>query len=64
MGAMTAPEVAEQAYRAMQGGRTMMVHGLKNKLAAFSVRLSPRAMIRAIAAGLNRTAATQPALKA
>jgi short-subunit dehydrogenase len=64
MGAMTAPEVAEQAYGAMQQGRTMMVHGLKNKLAAFSVRFSPRALIRSIAAGLNKTAATQPALKA
>ena len=54
MGAMTAAEVAADGYRAMMAGRPMVVHGLKNKLSAWSVRLSPRALVTAIAASLNK----------
>lgn len=54
LGAMTATEVATDGYRAMMAGRPMAVHGLKNKFSAWSVRLSPRALVTAIAASLNK----------
>src|SRR5437762_6744489 len=54
MGAASPAEVARQAYRAMNAGRTLVVHGAKNKLAAFGVRFSPRPMVRAAAASLNK----------
>lgn len=54
MGAMTATEVATEGYRAMMAGRPMVVHGLKNRLSAWSVRLSPRALVTALAASLNK----------
>jgi short-subunit dehydrogenase len=53
MGAASAPQVALAAYRAMLAGKPMIVHGLKNKLVVQSLRVSPRAVIRAIAAALN-----------
>lgn len=53
MGAASAPQVALEAYRAMMAGKPMIVHGLKNKLAVQSLRVSPRAVIRAVAAALN-----------
>lgn len=54
MGAMTATEVVTEGYRAMMAGRPMVVHGLKNRLSAWSVRLSPRALVTALAASLNK----------
>src|SRR5262252_5998599 len=54
MGAMAAADVAAHAYRAMQSGKPMAVHGLKNKVLAGSVRLSPRAVVRGISASLNK----------
>ncbi|HEX4384486.1 MAG TPA: SDR family oxidoreductase [Myxococcales bacterium] len=53
MGAASAPQVASEAYRAMLAGKPMIVHGLKNKLVVQSLRVSPRAVIRAVAAALN-----------
>lgn len=55
MGAMTAKEVASEGYRAMLAGKTMAVHGFKNKLSALSVAITPRALVTSIAASLNRT---------
>jgi short-subunit dehydrogenase len=55
MGAASAEEVARQGYRAMLAGKPMLVHGAKNKIAAFSVRFSPRGILRAVAASLNRS---------
>ena len=55
MGAMPAAVVARQAYRAMHAGRPMIVHGALNVFAALSVRFTPRALIRRIAATLNKT---------
>src|SRR5665213_3080277 len=51
MGAASAEQVARAGYRAMLAGKAIAVHGLKNKLAAQSIRVSPRAAVRAIAAG-------------
>ena len=46
--------VARHAYRAMQRGRPVAVHGLLNKLGAFSTRFAPRRLTAAISARLTR----------
>jgi short-subunit dehydrogenase len=46
--------VARHAYRAMMAGKVVAIPGLMNKLIAQSTRVSPRAWLRTIAAGLNR----------
>lgn len=56
-GAATAQSVAREAYRGMQRGRPMIVHGLRNRILAQSTRISPRGLLRAIAAYLNRSSA-------
>lgn len=60
MGVASAPVVARQGYRAMMAGRPMVVHGLKNRLAVQLLRVSPRATVRALVAGLNRTPPAPP----
>ncbi len=47
-------------YRAMMNGKAMVVHGLKNKLTVQSLRISPRALARAVAASLNPRPAANP----
>ena len=42
----TSAEVAEFGYRALQKGEVVAVHGLANKLTAFSTRLVPRGLLR------------------
>jgi short-subunit dehydrogenase len=54
MGAMSSMEVAREGYQAMLEGKPLVVHGLKNRIMAASVRFSPRGIVRAIAAALNR----------
>jgi uncharacterized protein len=53
LGAAPAAAVAREGYRAMMKGKPIIVHGLRNKLTVQSLRLSPRALSRAIAASLN-----------
>jgi short-subunit dehydrogenase len=53
LGAASPATVARQGYRAMMKGKPMVVHGLRNKLTVQSLRVSPRALVRAIAASLN-----------
>jgi short-subunit dehydrogenase len=62
MGAMGAQPVAAQSYRAMMRGRTMVIPGLRNKLGLQSLRFAPRAAVRSMVAGLNRTQTPPPAL--
>lgn len=63
-GAMTALDVAREAYAAMHAGRTMVVHGAKNRLGAFATRFTPRGMLHAIAASMNLPPGERrPALK-
>ena len=57
LGAASAESVARAAYRAMQRQRPMFVHGLLNFLLVQSLRLSPRALVRAITGLLNRSSA-------
>ena len=54
LGAMSAEEVAREGYQAMLKGKPIAVHGLKNKVMAGSVRFSPRAIVRGIAATMNK----------
>ena len=55
-GVMCSTEVARDAYRAMHRGTPFVVHGWKNRALAFSVRLGPRSVVRAIAASMNKPA--------
>jgi short-subunit dehydrogenase len=59
LGAAPAATVAREGYRAMMNGRPMVIHGLKNKLLIQSLRVSPRALARAIAAAFNPAAAAK-----
>jgi short-subunit dehydrogenase len=54
MGTATSASVARQAYGAMQRGRPMVVHGLRNRVLALSTRFGPRALLCAITGYLNR----------
>lgn len=54
MGAMSGPEVAASAYRAMLKGQRVVVHGASNKVSAWTVGFLPRAATTAIAAFFNR----------
>ena len=51
---MSAKEVAEIGYRAMQKGASMKIAGAQNRLMAFSTRLVPRAFTARIAANMMR----------
>jgi short-subunit dehydrogenase len=53
LGSASAAPVAREGYRAMLRGRPLVVHGLRNKLLVQSIRVSPRAAVRAITAALN-----------
>lgn len=55
LGAAPAPKVARHAYRAMMAGKVVAIEGLINKIAAFSNRFSPRALVRKITRWLNQT---------
>jgi uncharacterized protein len=59
MPAMSAREVAEHGYHAMMRGRALAVPGLRNKFGLQSLRLAPRAAVRAMAAVLNRSPASK-----
>ena len=45
----TSKSVAEYGYKSMMKGKTVVIHGLINKLMAFSVRFAPRNIVTAIA---------------
>jgi len=51
---MSAASVAEIGHRAFRRGRVVAVPGLRNRLLAFSVRLSPRSAARKVAGALNK----------
>jgi hypothetical protein len=55
LGAAPADKVARHAYRSMMKGKVVAIEGLMNWLSAFSVRFSPRALIRKITRWLNQT---------
>lgn len=49
----TAESVARAAYRACFAGRTLVVHGLLNRIGVLLVRVGPRSLVRRILAFLN-----------
>jgi short-subunit dehydrogenase len=55
LGAASPEKVARHAYRSMMKGRAVAIEGLMNRLAAFSIRFSPRSLIRKITHWLNQT---------
>lgn len=55
LGAAPVDKVARHAYRAMMTGRVVAIEGLINKIAAFSNRFSPRAIVRKLTRWLNTT---------
>ena len=54
-GVAEAPEVALHAYRAVMKGEVLSVHGALNWIGMEALRFSPRALVRSMVAGLNRT---------
>jgi len=54
-GAMDANAVAKDAYRALMGGKPVVISGFKNWLVAQSVRFSPRQLVVAVARKLQET---------
>ena len=52
-GVMDAARVARAGHDGLQQGKTLVIPGLRNRVLAFSVRLSPRALVTKIAAYLQ-----------
>jgi len=50
---MDARTVAEVGYRALMAGKRVVIPGVKNKLLAQSIRVSPRSMVTKIVRGLQ-----------
>jgi len=50
-----ADKVARHAYRSMMKGKVVAIEGLMNRLAAFSVRFSPRFVVRKLTRWMNKT---------
>jgi hypothetical protein len=55
LGRMSPASVAEIGHKAFRRGRAVVVTGVRNRLLAFSVRLSPRSVARKIAGALNKS---------
>lgn len=53
LGRMRSSDVARIGYQAMMKGRTLVITGVKNRVLALSVRISPRKMVTAIARSLQ-----------
>jgi hypothetical protein len=53
LGLMDAKTVAEQGYRGMMAGKTIVVTGLLNRFLVQAVRFSPRFMVRKVVRWLN-----------
>jgi uncharacterized protein len=54
LGAMSAEAVARAGYKGFRKGRVLVMPGLKNKFAAFMVRLAPRFLVRKFVKFLQR----------
>ena len=49
----TAKEVALYGYKSMMKGKTVAIHGMQNKIMAFSVRLTPRSWVTTLVKKLS-----------
>jgi short-subunit dehydrogenase len=59
-GVMDAATVADAGYRGLMKGQRVIIPGLRNKLLAASVPLSPRKVVDAIVRWLNQDRAASP----
>jgi short-subunit dehydrogenase len=59
LGAMSAARVARAGYRGFRAGRALVVPGVSNKLAAASLRISPRSLVTRLVGKLNEKAGDQ-----
>lgn len=55
IGAAPTRKVARHAYRSMMKGKVVAIEGLMNWVGAFTVRFSPRAVVRKITRWMNQT---------
>ncbi len=55
-GVAAAKEVALHAYKAMHKGEILAVHGFLNSFGVAALRITPRSVVRSIAAGMNKPA--------
>ena len=53
-GGATSESIAREAYAAMHKGKRMLVHGAKFKFLLQTQRVSPRRVVHAITARMNR----------
>ncbi len=53
-GAMQASQVAAHAYRAMLAGKSLVIPGARNKMSVQIQRISPRSVVRRVAARMNK----------
>jgi short-subunit dehydrogenase len=52
-GAMTAREVAEEGYRGLLAGKTLVIPGLRNALLARTVGMMPRKLVTKVVRGIQ-----------
>ncbi len=52
-GVMDAGRVARAGHDGLRRGKTLVIPGLRNRILAFSVRLSPRVLVTRVAAYLQ-----------
>jgi short-subunit dehydrogenase len=52
-GAMDVARVARAGHDGMRRGKTLVIPGLRNRILAFSVRLSPRVLVTKVSAYLQ-----------
>ena len=52
-GVADAASVAQAGYRGLMAGKSVVIPGFRNRLLAFSVRLTPRAMVTQIVRGIQ-----------
>ena len=50
---MSAERVAQAGYRGFRNGTAVVIPGILNKLVAFSLRFSPRFLVRIVARSIN-----------
>lgn len=54
MGVASARSCAEYGYKAMMRGKVVAIHGIRNKLMMFTIRFSPRWMVRRIVRSMQQ----------
>jgi short-subunit dehydrogenase len=58
LGAMTSLDVARAGHAGFRAGRVVVIPGWRNKFGAFSVRFTPRALVRRVVARIQKSTAS------